>query len=727
MKTTAKTLLFCIALSLYFNHQLAAQLRPMTCTDQVPGHRLIKLHYQNDGGEKGVSVFQWNYEGQLTKGLWYLLNGSRSSVNFYTPDEKGRITDVFRIFSDQLTSEFHYTYNEKDLITHESYYRSDGIEGEITYIYDGQGQLIRADAHNGQGWFTGSTTYAYDEKGRKSGGELIQQNQVIGKLEFRYDAFDRLIEEKWIWNVGWSQTFSYEYEDYSSVCSYTPTTSKPYFYIPEGMKVKQESYNYSDQFKGRSILEYEKDRRVRQVYAGEDHNTLTVTHFFYNGKNQLINAHRRYTDGRSAVFTHTHNSEGKLAKRVGQFPDGTTIKEEYKYDKQGRLVKALWDNFDSWLNGTTEYQYQEGNHISRAVFTDKNGFSIDINYLYTPEGHLQEVLWDLGKQGFQQYTFTYMPEEEELITEKTVTPFWNQPWPGDKPLLFAPGIVSDGMNNRDLTMSPDGNEIYWCVMNKGYEFSTILYSRNVDDFWTPPRVVSFAQNPKYMFIEPHITADGRHMYFMSNMPESGSGDPSDEDIWCVDRLDTGWGEPYNIGSPVNTEGGEFFPSLTNDNTLYFTRNEGGNKGEFIYRSKWTKEGFSTPEKLPVQVNCGPGRFNAYISRAEDFIILTSYVEGNSVGGYDYYIVFRNEKDEWSEPINLGEKINMPAGEEWSPYISPDGKYFFFMSTRRLNPEKKPEKLTYQFFQKLHQSPENGNFDIYWVKADFIEKLRPEGF
>jgi hypothetical protein len=29
--------------------------------------------------------------------------------------------------------------------------------------------------------------------------------------------------------------------------------------------------------------------------------------------------------------------------------------------------------------------------------------------------------------------------------------------------------------------------------------------------------------------------------------------------------------------------------------------------------------------------------------------------------------------------------------------------------------------------RIFNSPENGNSDIYWIDAGFIEKLRPEGF
>lgn len=40
-------------------------------------------------------------------------------------------------------------------------------------------------------------------------------------------------------------------------------------------------------------------------------------------------------------------------------------------------------------------------------------------------------------------------------------PYPGQSPPGDEPVLFAPGIISDGFNNRDMAMMPDGSDIYW--------------------------------------------------------------------------------------------------------------------------------------------------------------------------------------------------------------------------------------------------------------------------
>lgn len=70
---------------------------------------------------------------------------------------------------------------------------------------------------------------------------------------------------------------------------------------------------------------------------------------------------------------------------------------------------------------------------------------------------------------------------------------------------------------------------------------------------------------------------------------------------------------------------------------------------------------------------------------------------------------------------MGDKINTKSGNEYAANFSPDGKYFFFMSTRFNENEK--DKLTLKGLKEIHNLPENGNSNIYWMKADFIKDLK----
>jgi WD40 repeat protein len=295
-------------------------------------------------------------------------------------------------------------------------------------------------------------------------------------------------------------------------------------------------------------------------------------------------------------------------------------------------------------------------------------------------------------------------------------PYLGQTPPGDIPELFAPEIISTPMYTRDIAMTPDGNEIYFCIT--AFRYNLIFYTKMKNGKWTEPQPAPFITDFKFMFYEPHITPNGKKLMFLSNMPREEGGEEN-EDIWVVDRLDDGWSKPYNLESPVNSEGSEFYPSTTREGTLYFTRAEKGSRINNIYRSKLVEGKYQTPERLGPQVNCGTNRYNAFIDPYERYLIVPATGMIDGFGGTDYYIVFRDENDQWSEPINLGEKINSARGAEWSPYISPDGKYFFFMSSKTASINKEP---SYRKFKDLFNKPQNGNSDIYWVKSDFLFEL-----
>ena len=59
------------------------------------------------------------------------------------------------------------------------------------------------------------------------------------------------------------------------------------------------------------------------------------------------------------------------------------------------------------------------------------------------------------------------PGTDEADFPELTGEYLGQTPPGDTPQLFAPGIVSTGMYARDIAMTPDGTELYYCVMESG--------------------------------------------------------------------------------------------------------------------------------------------------------------------------------------------------------------------------------------------------------------------
>ncbi|MFC1555056.1 TolB family protein [candidate division KSB1 bacterium] len=317
----------------------------------------------------------------------------------------------------------------------------------------------------------------------------------------------------------------------------------------------------------------------------------------------------------------------------------------------------------------------------------------------------------------------YSTQNETNFPEHTGEYLGQKP-PGRNPELFAPGIVSTGMSVRDIAMTPDLKEIYFCITMANYTYATIMVTKNIDGKWTEPAVAPFIADPDNNYIEPAISPDGKKFFFVSKMTSSiNNGSENQYDIWIMDRKGDGWGEPYNPGAPVNTDQGEYFPSPTKNGTLYFSRSRPDGV-HYIYRSKFIDGVYAEPEKLPEEVNSSVSQFNAFVAQDESYIITPTAGRDDSFGGTDYYISFRNEDDSWTGPINMGDKINSAGTLEYSAYVSPDGRYMFFMATKvRSIKRSEDHVLSYSELDEFYNNPQNGYSDIYWIDASVINDLK----
>lgn len=97
--------------------------------------------------------------------------------------------------------------------------------------------------------------------------------------------------------------------------------------------------------------------------------------------------------------------------------------------------------------------------------------------------------------------------------------------------------------------------------------------------------------------------------------------------------------------------------------------------------------YSKPVNMGAEINSQDTDHCPYIASDESYIIFSRF--GRT--GRGFYIIFKDTSGKWHEPVKIHEYL-----EGVCPYVSPDGKYFFFNSD-----------------------------GVYWVPADFIEQLRPK--
>ncbi len=250
-------------------------------------------------------------------------------------------------------------------------------------------------------------------------------------------------------------------------------------------------------------------------------------------------------------------------------------------------------------------------------------------------------------------------------------PYLGQAPPGDTPVRFAPGIVSP--DHSTISVSPDGKEIYW---NSG---SNIMMTRIKDGRWTQPEIAPFSGkgNLNYFDDAPFVSPDNKRLFFMSMRP-IGSSTVTKENIWYMDRTETGWSEPKPVSDEINAMGLHWQISVSKKGTLYFKGRSV--EANTIFCSRWVNGKFEKPEKLGIDGQ------SPFIAPDESYIIYAKLIDNRIAMPC---ISYKSNDGTWGEPIELDKYI----GNGVCCIVTPDGKYIF-----------------------------NGGM---WASANFIETLRKE--
>jgi WD40-like Beta Propeller Repeat len=299
------------------------------------------------------------------------------------------------------------------------------------------------------------------------------------------------------------------------------------------------------------------------------------------------------------------------------------------------------------------------------------------------------------------------------------------PRPISQPTIFAPGVISTGEYEVCPTFSTDGKTFYFVKSTPDANFWTIVLSRFQNGTWTAPQVAPFSG--QYSDADEFITRDGQQMFFISRRPVSADISPNASgklDIWVMDKTANGdWGEPRNLGRPINSDANEYYPTVADNGTLYFgSRRKGGKGGPDIYRSRLVNGKYQEPENLGDAINTEFDEFEPYVAPDESFMIfMAGGGRPDSLGGYDFYISY-NRNGQWTKAKNVGAPINSSA-DEFSAKITPDGKYFFWGSTRSLIDQAKTKNWNFQELSNAFHAPGNGLGDIYYIDVSALKLER----
>ena len=176
------------------------------------------------------------------------------------------------------------------------------------------------------------------------------------------------------------------------------------------------------------------------------------------------------------------------------------------------------------------------------------------------------------------------------------------------------GINTDE-NEGAQTLSADGRLLIFTGCNRpGGRGSCALYLSELrDGRWTPPANLNAPINTAGWESHPSLSGNGRLLFFSSDRP----GGQGKSDLWAsARRPDGGWTNPINLGAVVNTAGQEEFPFFHPDGkTLYFSSDGHPGMGgkDIFYTQLDTNQIWGEPVNLGYPINTASDENSLVIS------------------------------------------------------------------------------------------------------------------
>ncbi len=196
--------------------------------------------------------------------------------------------------------------------------------------------------------------------------------------------------------------------------------------------------------------------------------------------------------------------------------------------------------------------------------------------------------------------------------------------------------VSDKINTNGNeympVLSTDDSTLFFCGENRTDNIGgeDIYFSTFDKNEWKKPYLIRELSTSYSNEAPLAISADGNSLIVFSN-----------GDIFISEKSKAGWTKPRPFKEISTRKNWEADALISADgNAIFFATDSKNNIGPFF-------------------------KFN-------------QFYHGDYIGNLDIYVITKKDDGTWSEPINLGEKINTPYAER-TPFLHPDMKTLYFAS------------------------------------------------
>jgi len=260
--------------------------------------------------------------------------------------------------------------------------------------------------------------------------------------------------------------------------------------------------------------------------------------------------------------------------------------------------------------------------------------------------------------------------------------------------LANPRPVSvDGMDasfsQGAACISADKNFLYFTQWKKenGKNISSIYLAKRDGNGWHKPLLLSSINKEGYCSQQPYCSADGKTLFFASDMP-GGSGN---FDIWSAPlQADGTTGAPVNAGTTINTAGEEQAPFYhgASGQLVFASDGRQGMGGFDLFMAKISKSKWGTPENMGYPVNSSGN--DIYFFAPEEKGLLENAIISSDRGAQcclETYSIVKSSKKKMiagivrdcrnNEPLDSAAVIMKDfSGKNLQTITGPDGKFSF---------------------------------------------------
>lgn len=414
------------------------------------------------------------------------------------------------------------------------------------------------------------------------------------------------------------------------------------------------------------VLDHKEDRAARARSADA-----------YRRNNIMDKAYTNY-----AVLESTHALRGDTAMAFGE-----VLMALGQHERAGEMFLRVLEETPENKRAMDLYGSTQG---YSSFYADSGRFFVNrltlpgiaTAFAATPYGKGILVAGEKDMRDANGNPWNERPFLDLYYSEKRSIVMWNEAEP-------LPGLVNGAYHEGPATLSADGKALYFTRSNylkhklvkddrNTSHLKLFRAIRDEDGHWGD--LHEFAYNSD-VWSTGHaaLSADGHTLFFASDRPGGFGG----TDIWRCRNNGSGWSEPENLGSTVNSAGNELFPTI-NGNALHFSSTAHSNMGGLDIFEVHEQNGIWTePKNLNAPINTPHDDFYFVLDSTGKAGFLSSNREG-----FDQVFTFTmNEPEFYLEGIVMDEserflpnsKVvlhDLTSGEDHSRLTDEAGKFAF---------------------------------------------------